>query len=128
MEPIFLYITKKYPKISKTVLILVAFLLSLSLLKNFRKTLDVQDQIERERRKVEDLKQENELLRKEVEKVTSDTHIEKQLRDKLGLAKEGEYVVVLPDDEIVKKLAPRLVFEEDTKPLENWRKWLLLFQ
>ena len=103
-------------------------MLLLSLTKNFKKTLSVSSQIEKEREKVENLKKENESLRKQVEKVSSETHIEKQLRDKLGLAKEGEYVVVLPDDSVLKSLAPKIDEEESSSLLENWQKWLLLFQ
>lgn len=128
MEKFFLNITKKYPKITNFFLLFLVIILTFSLVRNLKKILSIQDQIEREKNRVVELKKESEELKREVEKITSDTHIEKQFRDKLGLAREGEYVVILPDEEVVRKLAPKFVFEEKTRPLENWRKWLLLFQ
>jgi len=59
--------------------------------------------------------------------VQSEKYIEEQLRNKLGLVKDGEVVLVLPDEEILKKLAPNIPKEEETKPLPNWRKWMNLF-
>ena len=39
----------------------------------------------------------------EFESELSDEFIEKQLRDKLGLAKKGEIILILPDEETLKK-------------------------
>src|SRR3990170_4508136 len=66
-------------------------------------------------------------LEKKLEEVKSDDYIEKQIRDKLGLAKEGEIVVVLPPPEVVRKLAPKIEEQEDTLPDPNWKKWFHLF-
>lgn len=56
--------------------------------------------------------------------------IEQQARDKLGLAREGEVIVVLPPDEELRKLAPREdeideSFELEKRPI--WRQWLNIF-
>ena len=59
--------------------------------------------------------------------VKGEEYIEKQLRDNLGLAKEGEIVVVLPDEEILRKIAPSVPEEEDILPDPTWKKWLKLF-
>ncbi len=83
--------------------------------------------IEKEKEKIEKLKQENEELQKNLEIVKSEEFIEKQLRDKLGMAKEGEIVVILPDAEEVKKFAPRIDEEEEVLPDPNWKKWIHLF-
>jgi hypothetical protein len=53
--------------------------------------------------------------------------IEKQIRNKLGLVKPGEAIVVLPDAEILKKMAPQIIAEEDVLPDPNWKKWEKLF-
>ena len=62
-----------------------------------------------------------------MEKVQSDIYIEKQMRDKLGLAKEEEVVIIMPDEEILRKLAPTYPEEEQTLPDPNWKKWAQLF-
>jgi hypothetical protein len=41
--------------------------------------------------------------------------------------KEGEVIVVLPDEDILRKLAPLLPTEENTLPEPNWKKWEKLF-
>ena len=77
--------------------------------------------------RVEKLDQENQDFNEKIEFLRSDEYTESQFRDKLGLAKEGEIVVVLPYDEILRKLAPKRVEEEQTLPDPNWKKWYKLF-
>ena len=105
----------------------VIALLIISLMRNIAKTVAAQKRIQKEEARVESLRVENEKLRERLEKETSEAYIEKQMRDKLGLAKEGETIVILPDEETLKKLAPTLPVEEDTLPAPNWKKWLNLF-
>ncbi len=74
---------------------------------------EVQDQEKR----LEQLKQENDALRREYEYKKSEKFAEGEIRDKLGLAKEGEQVFVLPNKQTV---------EVDTvskKVIPNWKKW-----
>lgn len=105
----------------------VLALLIMSLLGSISRMKNVSLKIDKEKEKVEKLKKENEELQKNLEFVQSEEYVEKQLRDNLGLAKEGEIVVILPEAEIVKKFAPR-IDEEEKIPLEpNWKKWMKLF-
>ncbi len=108
-------------------IIFVSFLLILSLVKNIIKTGEVRKEIAKEKDKVERLKTENERLKRETQEVESQAFIEKQLRDKLGLARKGEVVLVLPDEETLQKLAPQIPQEEETLPDPNWKRWLNLF-
>lgn len=105
----------------------VLIMLVMSLLGNISRIKNVNLKIEKEKEKVEELRQENEELQKDLEFVQSEEYIEKQLRDSLNLAKEGEIVVILPEPEIVKKFAPRVDEEEEILPNPNWRKWMRLF-
>ena len=105
----------------------VIALLIISLMRNITKTITAQKRIQKEKARVENLRVENEKLRERLEKEMSEAYIEKQMRDKLGLAKEGETIVILPDEETLKKLAPGLLSEEDVLPAPNWKKWLNLF-
>lgn len=83
--------------------------------------------VDEARLNVEKLSEENKKLQEQLEIAQSEQFVEKQLRDKLGLAKEGEVVVVLPEDEILRKFSPQIQVEEDALPDPNWRKWLNLF-
>ena len=98
-----------------------------SLVKNIVKINNVNQSIKDEEEKVEKIRQENAELKAKLEILRSDEYQEKQLRDKLGLAKEGELIVVLPEDEVLRNLAPKHIEEEETLPDPNWKKWLHLF-
>lgn len=117
----------KYKKYSDLLLIFFIGILLLSLGRNVLKILGVDKTIEEERNRVDKLKQENVELKRKVEEVQSQDYIEQQLRDELGLVKEGEIVLVLPDDETLRSFAPKLEEEEEKLPDPNWKKWLKLF-
>lgn len=77
--------------------------------------------------RVEKLKKENDELRQRQEVVNSIEFKEQQIRNKLGLVKEGEIIVILPPDDVVKKYAPQISTEETEEIEPNWKKWLNLF-
>ncbi|MBI2007373.1 MAG: septum formation initiator family protein [Candidatus Blackburnbacteria bacterium] len=83
--------------------------------------------IDRAKERVEELKKEQEELLKTKEKVESDEFIEKEAREKLGLAKPGETVVVLPDEDILRRLAPKLESESFPEELPIWKRWVEMF-
>jgi len=105
----------------------LGFLFLLSLIRNVSKIAGAEKRISRAQERVEKLKKENEEAERRLAKVKGEEYIEKQLRDKLGLAKEGEIVVVLPDEETLRKIAPGIAEEEDVLPDPTWKKWLKLF-
>ncbi len=79
--------------------------------------------VAKEEAQLDALRQENSSLKQELEYKKSQRFAEQEIRNKLGLAKEGEQVIVLPkkDDEassgdVVNK-----------KQLPNWKKWQKLF-
>ena len=96
-------------------------------MRNVLRIRNVNDTITEEEVVVADLRIENEELKKELQILGSEEYKERQLRDKLGLAKEGELIVVLPPDETLRKLAPKSLEEEDSLPDPNWKKWMHLF-
>ncbi len=102
-------------------------LLVIPLVRNITKAGKVKADLENERARVEKIRQENEELEAKIAETKSDFFIEREIRNKLGLAKEGEYVVVLPDEETLRSLAPKISEEENTLPDSNWKKWLKLF-
>lgn len=105
---------------------LIVFI-SISIIRNIGKVFAIKEEVERQKTKVAKIEAENERIQEEITKAQSPEFIERQVRDKLGLVKEGETVVVLPEIEEVRKFAPRLSMEEDYLPDPNWKRWLKLF-
>lgn len=82
---------------------------------------DTSERVAGEEAQLEKLRQENEELKRELEYKKSQRFAEEEIRNKLGLAKEGEEVFVIPKDE------EENVEATDNKPkLPNWRKWQIL--
>lgn len=113
----------------KKKLISVAILLfGLYLIFTFSQDLWVLVQKEREigmgQEKLEELETTNEKLKEQLEYVQGEQFIEKEARDKLGMAREGETVVMLPEN--LGQVAG-LKKEEEEQNLPNWEKWLKLF-
>lgn len=114
---------KKDRLISGFLLILGLYLI-VSLSRNIFSLIKKGEEIKRETLKVEKLRQENQELKSQLEYVSSPSFIEKEAREKLGLAKEGEQVVVLPEN-VEEIVLPKE--EEKPEELPNWKKWLKLF-
>ena len=107
--------------------VLVTVVLLVSLLGNIVSIRQAHDRIVDAENRVEELRSEHEELEKQLEFVESEQYAESQLRDKLGMAKEGEIIVVMPSDDLLRKLAPNYVIEEPQLPDPTWKKWLNLF-
>lgn len=102
-------------------------LLLISTIRNVQRVKGIRSQVEKEEQKVAKMQAENAQLEEQIAVAEGTNFIEKQIRNKLGLVKPGEAIVVLPDAEILKKMAPQIVTEEDVLPDPIWRKWLKLF-
>jgi cell division protein FtsB len=103
------------------------FLLTISVVRSVQRTIQIKKQIEAQEAKITKIEEENNKLVQDLSQAQSSNFIEKEVRDKLGLGKEGEATVVLPDPEILKKLAPSIPESLDTLPDPNWKKWEKLF-
>jgi cell division protein FtsB len=106
--------------------VLVVFLL-ISITKNIGRVMSIRRQVEEERVRVEKMEAENERVRAQIAEAQGADFIEKQIRDKLGLTKEGEAIVVLPDEAVLKSFAPARETDENALPDPNWMKWRNLF-
>jgi cell division protein FtsB len=113
-------------KLSYILIILLLFV-AMSVVRSFMKVGSVDERLAQGRNKVEDLKSEHKELEMKLEEIESMEYVEKQLRDSLGLAHKGEIVVILPEAEVLRKLAPKVEVEEDVLPQPNWQKWIRLF-
>jgi len=71
------------------------------------------------------LEQQKKDLLRQLELVETDEYKEFQAREKLGLIKEGELVVILPSEDILRRLSPRKADSFQLElPQPNWRKWV----
>ena len=67
----------------------------------------------------------NKELKEKLEEVKNPRFIETQARDKLGLIREGETLVIIPQEKIDSILGLAKKVEEIKLP--NWQGWLKLF-
>lgn len=119
--------TNKIKSFIQLGILILAIILIISLIRSISKILGSNQKITDAQTKVEELQKENTDLTKELQTVKSTQFIEEEARDKLGLAKHGEIVVVLPDDNSLRALAPKIPEEKASLPISNWQKWLNLF-
>lgn len=107
--------------------VLIVLVLFVSLLRSYANFRNSNMEIASTQKKVDDLVNENKSLDERLNEVKSQEYIEKELRDKLGLAKENEIVVVLPAEDVLKKYAPEIDDQQELPPDPNWKKWARLF-
>ena len=106
--------------------ILFIFLL-VSLIRNISIMATGDRRIAEEEAKLEEVRKKNAELKTKVAKISTPEYLEKQARDRLGLVKEGETIVVLPEEETLRKMAPKFEREEEVLPDPTWKKWVKLF-
>jgi len=118
----------KISKFGKIFILLVGIVFAASLIRNIQTILSSDQKIDSADQKLEEVKVINDELKQEVKKVESEHFVELQARDKLGLAKDGETVVILPDEATLRRMAPpQEAFEHSSLPDPNWRRWWKLF-
>ncbi len=76
---------------------------------------------ERERELIK-LREENASLERALQDIGQDAYLERIARDKLGLVREGETIVILPDTGDKTQVAGTHVGNEP-----NWKKWWRIF-
>jgi cell division protein FtsB len=99
----------------------------LSLVRSISRVNQANRRIQEAKDKVTGLKNESKTLEDELKVMQSDAYLQAQLRNKLGLAREGETVIVLPDPESLRGLVPQIPEEEDMLPDPIWKRWAKLF-
>lgn len=104
--------------INLTILVIGLFLI-VNLTRSILSLLRAGDKIKEVQEQVAELQFKNDELKKRLAEMQSPAYLEKIAREKLGLAKEGEVVVILPPYQ------PPLPSGEESLP--NWKKWLRLF-
>lgn len=111
----------------KYIILIGALILSVMLIKNIIGIASVRNRVSDAQKQVNMLENEQNQLRKKLESASSEAFVEEVARDKLGLAKAGETVVVLPDENFLKSLSPGLEFGKTEPEKANWQKWMERF-
>ena len=114
-------------KIAGWVIWILIILLAVTLVRDVQRANQIKAQVQAEKAKVAGIQADNTKLMAELAQTQNPDFIEQDIRNKLGLGKAGEAIVVLPDDETLRKLAPQMPVEVDTLPDPNWLKWEKLF-
>ena len=105
--------------------LLLVFIIAYNLIGQIIATLKSGDRIEIATERLHQLEVENAELKINLEEVKKQDFIETQARNKLGLAKEGEVIVIIPDEKIDLLLGLNKKKEEVRLP--NYLGWLKLF-
>ncbi len=113
-------------KMFNSLFLIIMVILVVSLVRGVEEIRRARERVKKAEERVLKLKSEEKELEERLSLVEGKEYVEKQLREKLGMGKEGEIVVILPEKEIVKKFAPRIE-EENTLPDPIWKKWAKLF-
>jgi len=113
----------------KRFVLLLLFFFGLYLIVSFSRDLwglwQKSGEMEKSQLALDKLRIKNEELKKQLEYVNSDAFIEKEARDKLGLGKAGETILILPENlEIIGVNQPEISANQS---LPNWEKWWKLF-
>lgn len=115
---------KKY---AKSASLIVSIVLIVAIGKNVWNLAGKPDALEEARQRLLQLEKEQAELLELKERVESEEFIEREAREKLGLAKEGEVVVVLPPEDVLRRLAPKIEEEESPEKLPIWKRWVRMF-
>jgi len=105
-------------------LFLLGFYLIISLSRNILTLVKKGEEIKKQNLKVSELKEKNKELKTRLEYVSSEEFIEKEAREKLGMAKPGEEILVLPENVLEKN---KTKDKENEEELPNFKKWWRLF-
>lgn len=115
---------KKY---LKYIVLIVSLFLIFSMLRSTWGLLQKGKTLDEARDNVRGLEEEQAKLLEMREVVESEEFVEREAREKLGLAKPGEVVVILPSDDILRKFAPKFEEEEFVQDQPIWRRWAGMF-
>ena len=115
--------------IRKTISLIIVSILALvfiyNLISQIVSTLKSGDRLSQETEKLHQLEIQNKELKQKLSEVRSPEFLERQARDKLGLAKEDEVIVIIPDEKIQSVLQTQQPKEEVSLP--NFLGWLRVF-
>ncbi len=104
--------------------ICLILLLIFNVSKDIYRLMNAGQRLEDAEKKLAAIVEENEKLKKQQKDGKNDYYLEKEIRDKLGMAKPDETVIILPEE---LELTDKHLGEEEKQNLPNWEKWLNVF-
>lgn len=111
-------------KISLVVIILVSLIVAYNLITQTLEATKSGERLSQAAEVVYKLQVKNENLKKKISQIKSPEFIEKEVRNKLGFAKKGETVVVIPEEKLKMVLGTSASAQIR---LPNWLGWMRLF-
>ena len=102
--------------------VIIGLLLAFNSAKKIASYRGTSQKITDEQAKLEQLRQENARLKQELEFKKGDKFAEGEIRNKLGLAKPGEEVYVVPKDD--ERLTTNDKSKDERSNLEKWKDYL----
>lgn len=113
-------------KISFTAIILISVFIAYNLIIQIFQALHSGDRLSLATEILYKLEVENKRLKERLEQTKTDEFIVEQARNKLGLVKKGETLIVIPEDKINQVLSASQSAKEEER-LPNWVGWFRLF-
>ena len=108
-------------KLLNLFIIIVGLLLIVNLTRSISQLVKSWEKVDQVKKETELVQKKNSELQVKLQEAQSQEFIEKIACDKLGLAKEGETVVILP------QIEPEATKSGIQTNLPNWQKWWQLF-
>lgn len=112
-------------KVLSATIIILTIIIIFGLSRQIINALQISSRLDRSTDTLSILQEENRSLKKRLERVNTVDFIEEEARNKLNLAKEGEEVVIIPQEEIEELVQSYRPHEPLKEP--NWLKWIKLF-
>lgn len=109
-------------KLLRGLLILFCLTLSINLVRSYINLTQKGDVVIETKKKLQEAKDKQDQLKRELAMVESPEYIEKQAREKLNLGKEDEIVLILPS--VSPFITPTPIPQPD---FPTWRKWVNVF-
>jgi cell division protein FtsB len=109
-------------KLISSLIILFSLYLIVSLSREIFDLIQKEKVIGKEELKLEELKVETQVLKEQLDYVQSEEFVEKEAREKLGMTRPGETVVILPED--FKEMVDQSQGVIEPKEVPNWKQWL----
>lgn len=114
-----------FKKIFIVIAVLIVAVIAYNLINQIMHTLGASERLSKAAEGVYKAEIKNKELKKKLSEIKSPKFIEEQARDKLGLAKPGETVVIIPDNKIKEVLGSTESAKEARLP--NWLGWWKVF-
>lgn len=105
--------------------LITSLILSVGLIRNIFHLLKSQERIDEAKNSLREVEAENRRLKNQKRVFESQEFVEKEVRDKLFMAKENEAVVILPPE--IKDLKDEIINPKTQEAKPNWKKWLEVF-